>query len=129
VPKLSGDGGERGWAPELMRPARFEVRTDWEDTERCTLTPVGELDIASVPRLEQAVADALGRGARRLVLDLSELSFVDSSGLRAFLVLKERADAEAWGLTLARPSEQVRTIFEITDAAKALPVVEEQKPR
>lgn len=108
----------------MMRPAEFKVKREQEAAGTCRLTPVGELDIASVPRLEEAVTDALSAGTRHLVLDLAELSFVDSSGLRAFLVFHDRARSEQWTLTLARPSEQVRTIFEITDAAETLPVDE-----
>lgn len=108
-----------------MRAPEFEVASEAVAPEVTVLTPAEELDLASVPHLEAAVSEALRSGARHLVLDLSQLAFLDSSGLRLFLVLCERSRSEGWQLTLTRPSEPVRTLFEITGAAPSLPLVVE----
>ncbi|HEY2719409.1 MAG TPA: STAS domain-containing protein, partial [Solirubrobacteraceae bacterium] len=63
-----------------------------QDGARLTLS--GELDIATVPRLEAAVDATLTGDLRTLTIDLSGLSFVDSSGLRMFIVLDQRASEE-----------------------------------
>jgi anti-sigma B factor antagonist len=89
------------------------------------LTLRGELDIATVPRLEQAVAAALAGGARELTIDLRPLSFLDSSGLRLIIVLAERAVAEGWTLALVRPPMPALTIFQITRAEENLPFIDE----
>jgi anti-sigma B factor antagonist len=107
-----------------MRASEFEVTRADVAAGLTVLTPVEELDLASVPRLEAAVEDALRSGSSRLVLDLGQLTFVDSSGLRFFLLLCRRARSEGWQLTLTRPSDPVRTLLEITDAASNLPLVE-----
>jgi anti-sigma B factor antagonist len=88
------------------------------------LTLAGELDLATVPRVEQA-ADALLAGEpQRLVVDLSGLRFIDSSGLRAIVVLNQRADQEGWALELVRPSEQVRRVFQISGLEERLPFID-----
>ena len=46
------------------------------------------------------------QGARTLVVDLSRLGFIDSSGLRLFIVLHQRAGAEGWRLSLIRPQKR-----------------------
>jgi anti-anti-sigma factor len=103
----------------------FEIESVHDvDTGRLKLS--GELDLASVSRVEQAVEAALAQGARTLVLDLSELSFVDSSGLRLFIVLNERAVAEGWKLSMTRPQEQAMTVFVVSGLEENLPFTEKR---
>jgi anti-anti-sigma factor len=89
------------------------------------LTLRGELDIATAPRLEEAIAGVLARDVRELTIDLRALSFLDSSGLRLFIVLAERAVAEGWSLALVRPEMPALSIFQITRAEENLPFVDE----
>jgi anti-sigma B factor antagonist len=92
------------------------------------LTLVGELDMATVPRVEQAVAAVLEQGARSLVVDLSGITFVDSSGLRMFITLNDRAEAEGFSLGLIRPTDSSLAVFQITGAEENLPFVEDSGP-
>jgi anti-anti-sigma factor len=94
-----------------------------EDGARLTLS--GELDIATVPRVEAAVDATLTAGVRTLTIDLSELGFVDSSGLRMFIVLDQRAAEEGWTLRLTRPREQVMTVFRVSGVEQNLPFVQD----
>jgi anti-anti-sigma factor len=101
----------------------FEIDTTSEaDAGRLTLS--GELDLATVPRVQQAVDAALARGARTLVVDLSALSFIDSSGLRLFVVLHQRSVAEGWRLSLIRPQERAMTVFRVSGLGDNLPFSE-----
>jgi anti-sigma B factor antagonist len=95
------------------------------DGERGRLTLTGELDIATAPRLEEAVTAMVGAGVKRLVIDLRPMSFMDSSGLRLFIVLCDRARADGWTLELIRPLSPALTIFQITRAEENLPFVED----
>jgi anti-anti-sigma factor len=104
-------------------PTPFEV-ISLETPEGVTLTAVGELDIASVSELETSVEDALARGTRRLVIDLSRLTFIDSSGLRSCIILYDRAVSEGWSLGLVRPSAPALTVFEMTGADENLPFID-----
>lgn len=89
------------------------------------LTPVGELDIATAPQFEQEVRSLLGRCNGQVVIDLSRLTFIDSSALRLFVVLSEQAVSEGWTLRLLRPKGQVRSVFQITGADENLPFMED----
>jgi anti-sigma B factor antagonist len=93
------------------------------DTAR--LTPSGELDIATAPQLEQEVRSMLARSVPNVLIDLSRLTFIDSSALRLFIVLNERSSSDGWKLSLIRPTGQVRSVFEITGAEDSLPFVDE----
>ena len=78
-----------------------------------------------MPRLDGAIEAALAGGARSLVVDLRSLGFLDSSGLRQFIVLADRAREEGFELLLVRPAEPVLAIFQITRAEENLPFVDE----
>lgn len=110
-----------------MTHTPFEIDSECEDeTGRLTLN--GELDIATVPRVQEAVDELLARGVRHLVVDLGGLGFVDSSGLRLFIVLDRRAVAEGWTLGLIRPRNAAMTVFEVSGAKESLPFLEDPTP-
>ena len=69
-----------------------------------TVVLVGDLDMATVPRLEQALDGLTGR----ICFDCAELTFVDSSGLAVF----SRVDRNG-GATLRNTSPQVQRLLEI----------------
>ena len=75
------------------------------------LSVVGDVDVATAPRLVSHVADALRRGARALVLDLRAVDFMDSAGLAALLNVLRRATAANALLVLAELQPQVRRLL------------------
>jgi anti-anti-sigma factor len=106
-----------------VQPARFAVERE-DRAEGSALRLLGELDLASVPNAERHVEDVLAEGRRPLVLDLRELTFVDSSGLRFFILLADRAREQGWELKLLPPPEPAMTVFRLTGAVENLPFVE-----
>jgi anti-anti-sigma factor len=111
----------------VIRASPFEIDSELKgDEARLKLT--GELDIASVQRLEEAVESVLAQGARAVIVDLSRLAFIDSSGLRLFITLNERSGAEGWALGLVRPPEPSFSVFQITGADANLPFIEDSSP-
>ena len=106
----------------VSRPLELECHAD-AGGPRIALR--GELDIATAPRLQEAIDDALAAAPARLVLDLRELSFLDSSGLRLFIVLAGRAEREGFELALVRPAPPTLSVFRITRAEENLPFVDE----
>jgi anti-anti-sigma factor len=111
----------------MIRSSPFEIHSELRgDTARLTLA--GELDIATVQRLDEAVAGVLAQGANTVIVDLGSLAFMDSSGLRLFITLNERAVAEGWTLGLIRPRGLSFSVFEITGADANLPFIEDSSP-
>ena len=99
----------------------FEVDVLRAD-DTVTVSPTGELDIATVPRLADALAGA-ERPFGRLVLDLRGLSFIDSSGLRLVLMEVERAEGEHHQVQVIPGDERVHRIFRLTGADRIVPFV------
>ena len=112
----------------MVRPTDFEITEVTRGSTRI-LSLVGELDVSTAPGLAQRAGNNLGQNVTALTLDLSDLSFMDSSGLRLLIELNQRANREAWKLTLI-PSkhESARTVLRLTGADAALPF-ENPSPR
>ena len=106
----------------------FEMHATREG-ENATVTLSGELDIATVARVEELIETTLAQDVTTLTVDLGGLSFVDSSGLRLFIVLDQRAGEEGWTLRLLRPSTQALTVFRISGVEENLPFVEDASVR
>lgn len=68
----------------------FEVRVTPEQ-DRIRVYVTGELDLATAPLLEQPLTNALEAGFDKLVLDLTDLTFIDSSGLRLVIQTHRKA--------------------------------------
>ncbi|MEA2197517.1 MAG: anti-sigma factor antagonist [Solirubrobacteraceae bacterium] len=104
----------------MVRPTEFKI------TQRATeggvsLKITGELDLSTGPALKESV-DRLRRGATELTVDLSDLMFMDSTGLRLLIELDQRAKQEHWKLALVRPKyETADAVLRATGADKALP--------
>jgi stage II sporulation protein AA (anti-sigma F factor antagonist) len=79
----------------------------------------GELDLASAPELERELLRAEAEGARRIVIDLANLGFMDSTGLQSLLRARERARSNAYELKLRRGPHQVQRVFELTKTVDA----------
>ncbi|MFI4985279.1 MAG: STAS domain-containing protein [Solirubrobacterales bacterium] len=112
----------------MAKPSSFAIDSQLQaDTARMTVA--GELDIATVGQLEAEVAAVLARGVQQLVLDLSGLTFIDSSALRLFIVLSDRSAGEDWQLSLIRPAGPALSIFQISGAEEHLPFIDDPGAR
>ncbi len=80
----------------------------------------GDLDVLGAPDLRQAVVAAVAGGSRLLVLDLSELDFVDSFGIGAVVGALKRLRQRGGDLALVCPSPRIRRVFEICDLDRIL---------
>ena len=86
------------------------------------VTPRGELDLATAPQLADALSQA-ARGSAAVIMDLSDLTFMDSSGLHAILTARARLHEANCRLMLVRGSQQVQRVFELTGTEPSLEFV------
>jgi anti-sigma B factor antagonist len=85
----------------------------------------GELDVAGASLLEREIERIVAdHDATGLVLDLSELEFMDSTGLRMMVLADQRARAENRSLTIVRGRPEVQRVFTITRMEERLQFVD-----
>lgn len=85
--------------------------------------PAGALDIASAKMLDDQLFELRGAGFRRLILDLRELSFMDSTGLRLILRWDAEARQDGFEIGLIAGPPPVQRVFELTGTLGLLPFV------
>ena len=84
--------------------------------ESCVVLAVlGELDLAGAPRLRQSVVSETATGIRHLVLDLTAVDFIDSTGLGVVVGALRRLRAHGAELSVVCPEQRIRRVFEICD--------------
>ena len=83
----------------------------------------GEWDLAGEQAASRAIAETLEGSPEHLVLDLSRLAFMDSSGVRAAIQLSVRSHAENFELTIVPGPGAVQRVFDICHVTEALPFV------
>ncbi|GGK21764.1 anti-sigma factor antagonist [Pilimelia terevasa] len=93
-----------------------EVRDD-----AAVIAVAGELDMATAPKLQDHVTQLVDAGRTRLVFDLGDTSFCDSTGLSVFVRAKNACDAAGGEIRLAAPQRGVQRILEVSGLAEVLP--------
>jgi anti-sigma B factor antagonist len=92
------------------------------EADEVTLTLCGEIDIATAPALECELRDAESSRARRVVLDLGALDFIDSTGIHLLIHAQQRADADGHQLVLTRVPAHAERLFGLTGLSARLTV-------
>lgn len=83
----------------------------------------GELDIAGAPSTGESIHDAVPASARGLVVDMSGLDFIDSSGIAMLFGLSRRLTSRRQELrVVARDGTPVRRVLQIVEFERAAPV-------
>lgn len=85
------------------------------DRDEALVTVRGELDLASADLLGHEVAGLHGAGHDRVVVDLRQVEFMDSTGLRVLIGLHQNAERDRRQITLVPGPRQVQRVFELTE--------------
>ena len=98
--------------------ASFSITRE-RDGEITVLVPVGEVDLVTVDTVRANLLDA-AREARRVVLDLRQVTFMDSSGLRLLVEAQQRADQDGFAFAVVRGPASLERLFEVTGLDRRL---------
>lgn len=108
-------------ALRLLEHATFGVAEDVGRDGEQVIRVRGELDIESAPDLERVLLRARPAG-ERVVIDLAELKFMDSTGLRVLLRARAAAEDARWEIAMRNVPPTIRRLFDMTGVHAALPV-------
>ena len=102
---------------------RAEIQTTSDDSGVVVARIAGEMDASNASEVEERLTAAVPNSAVGMVLDLSDLSYVDSSGVELFFRLGERLEDRRQRLAVALPEgAPVRRVFEIVRFSEKLPL-------
>lgn len=94
-----------------MKPERDAVR----------VCPCGDLDIATAGIVRARVAELTTAGFRRVVIDLRDVTFLDSTGVHLMVDLEMASRAEGWRFAIVEGPAEVQRAFEVTGVRESLP--------
>lgn len=78
----------------------------------------GEVDVYTAPKLREAVVNAVEAGRVRLIVDVQQVDFLDSTGLGVLVGALKRVRGEGGSLDIVCSQERLLKIFEITGLDK-----------
>jgi anti-sigma B factor antagonist len=99
----------------------MEINVEMADDVAVVAIPVAELDAANSAEFKRDMAPVLDAHAK-VVLDLTKLRFIDSSGLGAFLSCLRKLNEKRGDLKLCGMSKQVQVVFELVRMHRILDI-------
>jgi anti-sigma B factor antagonist len=107
---------------EAQEPLSIELR---EESDRVVVTMEGELDMANAPLLQGSIESERLAAAKTVVLDLQQLSFLDSTGLRVILAARELCWRRGQEFAVTPGSPQVQRLLSVTGVGEHLRTIAE----
>ena len=101
-------------------PLPFEVVVR-PDRSRVIVSPAGEIDLATVDQVQESIEQAVAAGFAKIVLDLRNVEFLDSTGLRLILEHVQREDTD---FAVAEGPAGVQRVFEVAGVLDRIPFVD-----
>ena len=103
----------------------MQIKSEQVSPHQAVIYPSGRIDVESSPAVRQKIHDLVDGGVKYLVVDLSQVEFMDSSGLSA-LVSGMKALRRVGGLlTICHANAQIRTALRLTMLDRVFPVYED----
>jgi anti-sigma B factor antagonist len=103
-------------------PPEFSLSQEPLDAERHVVAVRGEIDLFTAPELKSALADAIESGRTRIVVDLTDTTFLDSTALGVLIGAVKRLRSRDGRLTIVNVDENIAKTFEITGLDQIFPI-------
>jgi anti-sigma B factor antagonist len=98
----------------MKQTAGFRVDTERIDDRTAVISVAGEVDLYTAPELKRELVAVIDEGVRRVVVDLSQATFIDSTTLGVLLSGVKRLRPVGGELAVVCTDRNIRKIFEIT---------------
>jgi len=93
---------------------QFAVTLERADNGVAVVVLAGEVDLYTAPRFKEALFQAIDEGGSLVVVDMSGVSFIDSTALGVLVSGGRRLEQASGALAIGCPDERIRRILEIT---------------
>ena len=104
-------------------PPEFTLTSDPIDDTRQVVAVAGEIDLFTAPELKAALGEALESGRIRIVVDLTETTFLDSTALGVLIGAVKRLRSRDGALAIVNTDENIAKTFEITGLDQIFTIV------
>lgn len=102
----------------------FSLSTEALDDHSQLVIVSGEVDLFTAPELKQRLLDAIDAGSQRLVVDLTETTFIDSSGLGTLIGARRRLSEREGRLIVVSTNPAIDRTMELTGLDQVFPIVD-----
>jgi anti-anti-sigma factor len=102
-----------------------DISTHTYESDVTVLDIKGEVDAYTAKVLDKTLMDLLNKGQLRIVMDVSEMSFISSAGIRAILYAHREAVQLGGVVRIAGPTDRIRRIFEIAGFPELIEITDE----
>jgi anti-sigma B factor antagonist len=92
----------------------FEINSRTVDDRTAVVAPVGEVDLHTAPEIKRRIAELSDQGYTQIVVDLSRINYLDSTGLGVLVGALKRLREKDGELRLVHPTPRVMRVLEIT---------------
>lgn len=99
----------------------MQIKIEQLNNDKAVLQPIGRMDIESSTTMRQAILDMVEQNIRTVVIDLSQVEFMDSSGLSALVSGMKALRRIDGKLNLCNANAQIRTALRLTMLDRVLP--------
>lgn len=121
---MAQDDGPLNESPAVqrirLRPGELTIASEREGDIH-VIALAGELDLATADQVEQELLRVEATDAGSIVLDLSRLRFIDSTGMRVIIAAEARSRRDSSRLALLRGPDAVQRVFELTGVVDLMP--------
>jgi len=96
--------------------------TNRKEGEALVMSVKGRMDAVTAPEFEKAVQGLMGEGEISFVIDLADLDYISSAGLRSILALAKKLKTADGSLRLAALQDTVKEVFDISGFSSIIPI-------
>src|SRR4051812_32394459 len=107
-------------------PPEFALTEDSIDSERHVVAVRGEIDLFTAPELKQKLTDAIEGGKTRIVVDLTQTTFLDSTALGVLIGAVKRLRSRDGALVIVNIDQNIAKTFEITGLNQIFTIVDQR---
>lgn len=107
-------------------PAEFSLSEEALDGDRHLVAVRGEIDLFTAPELKQRLTDSIESGKTRIVVDLSDTTFLDSTALGVLIGAVKRLRTRDGALVIVNTDQNIAKTFEITGLDQIFTIVRER---
>ena len=93
-----------------------------KEGDRTVLEVGGEVDVYTAPKLREKLVELVGEGHYQIILDMTKVEFLDSTGLGVLVGGLKRVRSHDGSLSLVCNQERILKIFRITGLTKVFPI-------